>query len=175
MSTPSHELPSRLSERNVILAHLDIRGFLHIIEQLENQIAVTNFLDGFYEICSTQTGAHGGEVIKYMGDSCLSLFADTDAENAIAAVAKIREAFSQFCIDSQVTPTDIRGGLHIGDVIVGQFGPEGFKDVIGKTVNTLFLMSGNGITISEQLYRKLPSDKRSPWRKQSGHVVYVMK
>lgn len=36
-------------------------------------------------------------------------------------------------------------------------------------------MTNAGITISEQVYRKLSSDKRTSWRKQGGNVFYVLK
>tara|TARA_B100000676_G_scaffold299991_1_gene345064 strand:- start:137 stop:247 length:111 start_codon:yes stop_codon:yes gene_type:complete len=35
-------------------------------------------------------------------------------------------------------------------------------------------MEGPGITVSEQVYRKLPSGARSPWKKRGGKVSYHM-
>mgnify|MGYP006129886685 CR=1 len=43
---------------------------------------------------------------------------------------------------------------------------------MGKAMGTLIQLGGPGITITEQVYRKLPSDARGPWTKRTGHVVY---
>jgi adenylate cyclase len=175
MSQLSCELPSRLSKINAILVHTDISRFLQIASEIDDSAGTINFLDGYYTLCSRHFNSHGGEVIKYMGDGCLAMFKDSNCEAALEAICAIRDAFPTYCTECGIAPTDIRGGLHAGDVITGEFGPEGYKDVLGRTSNVLFQLSGPGITITEQVYRKLPSDKRSPWKKEGGHVVYVMK
>lgn len=175
MSSQISELPSRLSIKNAVLVNIDVMRFTHITEQIDDQTRIVVFLDGYYSLCSRQVTAHGGEIIKYMGDSCVALFDDTASNAAIEAVRAIRDEFADYCRNQSVTPTELRVAIHTGEVIVGGYGPEEYKDVLGRTANILFSMNGPGITITEQVYRSLPSDKRSPWRKQGGHVVYVMK
>jgi len=175
MSSISRELPSHLSIKNAVLINIDVLNATQIIAQMDDLVGTVHFLDGYYSLCSKHITAHGGEVIKYIGDACLAMFDETAIIDAIDAVCAIRNEFAEYCNSVAVAPTDLRVSLHTGEVIVGGFGPEGYKDILGKTVNILFSMTGRGITITEQVYRKLPSDKRSPWKKQGGHVVYVMK
>ena len=175
MSSLSRELPSHLTKTDAILVNADISRFLDIAAEIDDRVAAINFLDGFYHLCSKHINRCGGEVIKYMGDEALAMFDDNACESAVDAVSAIRTEFPGYCQACEVTPTDIRASMHAGTVIVGNFGPEGYKDVLGRTSNVLFQLSGPGITITEQVYRKLPSNKRSPWKKQGGHVVYEMK
>ncbi len=175
MSSISRELPSHLSVKNAVLVHIDVLNATQIIAKIDDLVGTVCFLDGYYSLCSKHITAHGGEVIKYIGDGCLAMFDEAEIIEAIDAVCAIRSEFAEFCDSVAVTPTDVRVAVHTGEIIVGGFGPEGYKDILGKTINILFSMRGRGITITEQVYRKLPSDKRSPWKKQGGHVVYVMK
>ncbi len=175
MSSISRELPSHLSVKNAVLIHIDVLNATQIIAQMDDIVGTVRFLDGYYSLCSKHITANGGEVIKYMGDGCLAMFDETAIIEAINSICTIRNEFAAFCDSVAVTPTDLRIAVHTGEIIVGGFGPEGYKDILGKTANILFSMRGRGITITEQVYRKLPSDKRSPWKKQGGHVVYVMK
>lgn len=39
----------------------------------------------------------------------------------------------------------------------------------------LFTIDRRGIVVSEQVYRKLPSDRRSDWKKAGDQVSYVLK
>lgn len=176
-STPARQskgakLPPHLSRKQAVICTADIARATTLFREIGDSTEVVLFLDGFYHLCSQHVTSAGGEVIKYMGDECLALFEGDAAVAAIDALRALREAFPGFCEERGVPPTDLKGTAHLGEVVVGTFGPEGYRDFLGKAVNNLFLMSGPGITISQQLYRKLPSDRRSPWHKRGGDVVY---
>lgn len=175
MSIQSESLPPRLSQKHLALIELDIHRCTDIIQEIGDSARLAMFLDGFYTLCSKTVTSHGGEVIKYMGDAVLAAFSADEVVAAIDCVLAVRSAFGGYCADQGVTPTDIKGTVHIGEVIIGEFGPEGRKDVLGKTANELFQIIGPGITITEQVYRKLPSDRRGPWRKHGGRVTYRLK
>jgi adenylate cyclase len=175
MSSQTAALPPRLSKTKVTLMLTDVTRMLSIASELDGEEAIAVFLDGYYELCSSAVVSAGGEVIKYAGDACLASFGEDEVEAAVACLVDIRDRFSTFCKSQGVTPTGVKGAIHVGEVIAGEFGPEGQRDIIGKTANTLFSMEAPGLTLSEQAYRKLPSDKRGPWQKRGGHVVYVMK
>ena len=168
-------LPSRLSQRNVALVELDIYRCTEIFKEIADTPKIALFLDGFYGLCSTAVINHGGEVIKYLGDAVLAAFDEDECVAAIDCILAVRETFTVYCKEHGVKPTDIKGTVHTGEVIIGAFGPEGNKDVLGKTANELFTIIGPGLTITEQVYRKLPSDRRGPWKKHSGRVTYVLK
>ncbi len=169
------ELPAHLSVQTGVFMLTDIIDMLSVIRELGDETRSALFLDGYYSLCSTIIGRHGGEVIKYEGDASLSMFPEDAIQSAIAALVEIRASYPAFCRDQQVKTTDIKGVVHMGEAIVGSFGPEKVRDVLGKTINTLFSMDSRGITLSEKVYRKLPSDQRGPFRKHGGRVTYTMK
>lgn len=176
MSTSTQAaLPPRVTETRATLMLTDILRVLSLVREIGSETGFVGFIEDYYAYCSRHVSDHGGEVIKYSGDACLAQFDEAAIEQAIACLVAIRDGFAEFCSAHGVTATDIKGVIHVGSVMTGHFGPEGYRDVMGKTVSTLFSMEAPGITISEQAYRKLPSDLRSPWRKHGGQVVYVMK
>lgn len=169
------ELPPQITETGATLMLTDIERMVSIVKEIGSETGYVRFIDDYYSYCSAHVIEHGGEVVKYSGDACLAMFSNTDIEAAINCLVAIRDGFADFCHQRGLKPTDIKGVVHVGDVVTGRFGPEGYRDVMGKTVSTLFSMEAPGITLSEQAYRKLPSAKRGPWNKHGGHVVYVMK
>ena len=169
------DLPANLTKRNTIILHTDVVRMLKVIEELDSPENFAQFLDDYYNLCSNQITASGGEVIKYMGDACIAIFDDTAVLSALEAVTSIRDGMPELCRKWKVSVTDVKAALHIGEVIVGSFGPEGLRDILGHAVNIVFRIEGEGrVVMSETLYRKLPSDKRGPWKKRGGRVVYVM-
>lgn len=173
-ATSQAALPSRFSQQKLILMELDVANATRLITAMADDVKTVLFFDGYYALCSKHIESRGGEVIKYMGDACLAIFPEDAAVDAIDACIAIREDFPAHCTEHGVVPTDIHGTVHIGEVIVGTFGPQGFRDVLGRAPNALFTMAGQGIKISEQVYRKLPSDQRSRWKKRAGPVVYML-
>jgi class 3 adenylate cyclase len=171
----SVELPARLAVRKAALVEMDILNSLQLVREMQEPLQFVMFIDDFYAIASEATQQCGGEIIKYIGDSSLSIFEEDQCEAAIESIYKTQAAFPALCEKFGVKPTGIRATVHTGEVVYGEFGPEGQKDVIGKLANELFQTRGRGITITEQVYRKLPNDKRGPWKKTGGQVVYVLK
>ncbi len=175
MSDNSFDLPARLSKTNLIAVSIDICRMLSIINAINDEKKIAVFLDGFYTLCNEHIEPADGEVVKYMGDSCLAVFPADKSVDAIDAVSNLRSAFPTYCESMEVKPTDLQAGVHLGESIIGEFGPLRQRDVLGQSSSiAIQLMSGTGITISEQVYRKLPSTKRSAWKKRGGHVSYFM-
>ena len=169
------ELPSRLTETRSTVVLIDIQRTTTIITELNDERRFVLFIDGFYSLCADAVMEKGGEVIKYMGDSCLALFPELGVEDCIDAVTEIRRQFPALCEQHGVRPTGIRANIVTDDVIIGAFGRDGRRDVMGKAVGAAMVGEGPGINITEAVYRKLPSSKRSEWRKHGGKVTYVMK
>lgn len=176
MSNPAlnqQSLPSRLTQRQAALVEMDITNCLGIAETINSETSFVLFLDAFYQLATQQVTAHGGEVVKYLGDSCLAIFDESACTDAINSIVATREQFPELCERFGVKPTGIRATVHTGSVIVGEFGPNAQRDVLGKRANELFQTRSRGITITEAVYRKLPSDQRGPWKKRGGQVVYI--
>ena len=176
MSTASSvALPPRLSRKKLALLELDVASSTSLVIEIADENKAVMFFDGFYGLCTEQIEAHGGEVIKFMGDSCLASFPEDQCIAAVDALLAIRDAFPAYCKSREVPGRGIYGAVHVGEVVTGTFGPQGFRDVMGITPNTLFKLASQRIIISEQVYRKLPSERRSAWRKHGGQVTYVLK
>lgn len=168
------QLPERLTAQMATLVAVDITSCTRLLAQLEDGTERVLFLDDFYTLATTHVEAQGGEVLKHMGDSVLALFDEDQCLAAITALTTMRDAFPVICAKRGLTPTDLRSSVHVGEVVVGDFGPNGLRDALGKAAGVVFNMEGPGITVSEQVYRKLPSSERSPWKKRSGKVSYYL-
>ena len=166
------QLPARLQIKNLIAVHIDICQSVKILSNFDDGIKTVLFFDGFYTLCGRYIEAHSGELIKYMGDSVLAIFDENDILPAITAVQEIRKAFPSYCESAGINATDIRAGIHIGEAIIGEFGSSGIRDVLGRGSSLAIQMSGPGITLSEQVYRKLPSEMRGEWKKRKSKVKY---
>ncbi len=134
MSNKNHKLAA--------IVFTDIVGYTKRME--ENELHTMQLLQKQREIVFPIVKAHGGEVVKEIGDGLLIMF-----QSAIEAV--------RFATETQLRLKDedltIRAGIHIGDVI--------FKDgdVFGSAVNTAAriepLASPNGICISEDVRNQI--------------------
>jgi len=175
MSDQALALPARLSKTTLITVSIDICRMTSIIREIDDEIKTVLFIDGFYSLCTQYIEPLGGEIVKYMGDSCLATFPADKSVEAIESVSQLRSAFQNYCESMSVQATDIQAGLHVDEAFVGEFGPLRQRDISAKSSGiAIQLMSGSGITISEQLYRKLPSANRNSWRKTGGRVTYDM-
>jgi adenylate cyclase len=146
----------------------DLRGFTERSDRLpsERMIAILNAL---FEAQAEGIRAHGGEILKFIGDGLLAIFpiADPDALAAVAtaALAAAREAIEAVgrLIDHPAMrdepPLDIVIALHVGTVNYGNIGAADRLDftVIGPAVNLVSRIEnaakllGRSIVVSAEL------------------------
>ena len=88
------------------------------------------------------------------------------------AIERIRTAYAALCSDLSVPHHGIRAGLHVGDTLVTEFGRAGLKDAMGKGIAVAMNLDGDGVTLTESVYRSLPNAERSGFRKHAGRVTY---
>ena len=132
------------------------------------------FLHEFYARCTHHLEGKGGSIVKYLGDSALAVFDEDAVVAAVDAVQALGKEFRSMC-SALGYESGVRCNMHSGDVVIGDFGPQGFRDVMGSSVSATFrLDGGRGINVSERVYRKLPSDARSGWHKRKPPVTYVL-
>ncbi len=160
------------SESEKLILVLSVMGATRTMQTMDDLVAA-RMAHQNYELFSSHITASGGDVIKYLGDGCLSLYEPGMIKPAIEALEHLRVEFldreKAACRD-----TDLCYRLHIGQVVIGEFGPAQQRDVIGKAVNATFrLGSGAGFTISERAYRRLPDDQRAVWTKLKPPVNYT--
>lgn len=157
-------------ERLVML--IDVAGALRAMDDMtDTQMA--SYLDTFYRQCTRHVVGAGGEVIKYIGDACLAIFAPENIERAIGAVSALR---SEFIGDrDRRSSADIGANVHVGNIIIGEFGPLRRRDIMGRAVSTTFLLGGGaGIRLTERAFRRLPDAARERWRKVKPPTTYTV-
>jgi len=129
-----------------IVSFADIRGFTRLSNTLPADKIVL-FLNKYFGIMTAAVEAHGGEVLKFIGDEVMAIFPyDTEEEAVEAAkraLASARETMERIealnrAKSCTVTPDMSVGiALHAGDVFYGNVGSETRLDftVVGPVVN----------------------------------------
>jgi adenylate cyclase len=120
----------------------DMRGFTKLADRLEPQ-ALVGLLNCYFDCQVPPILDNGGEVLKFMGDGLLAIFAigkDTDpAKVCAAAMAAARAARANIAELDKTAESGVRFGLalHVGDVLYGNIGSGNRLDFtcIGPAVN----------------------------------------
>ena len=126
----------------------DIAGYTRLSRH--DETAALGLIDLFQQVARTTTERHNGTLVKFLGDGVLAY--TYSASSAIGAVLALRDEF-QHRSSSEILPSFLRIGLHIGDLVIR---PEG--DVFGDAVNVasrLQAAAGPGqIYVSEDIWRQ---------------------
>ncbi len=124
----------------------DLRGFTDLSVRLDGD-ALLALLNAYFDAVCGSVEAHGGEVLKFMGDAVLAVFAhgtdENDARSARRAFDAAMEAQARLdALNGEraaAGEAPIRCGmaLHVGDVLYGNIGSESRLDftVLGPAVN----------------------------------------
>jgi adenylate cyclase len=120
----------------------DLRGFTHITDSAPEQIIP--FLNDYADVIVSAIHAHGGDVLKLMGDGILAIFTAADRAPACAAALAAEAAMrseaakvSRRRARDGLPVTDVYLGLHVGEVFYGNVGSAERLDftVVGPAVN----------------------------------------
>jgi adenylate cyclase len=120
----------------------DLRGFTSASESLPiNELLLR--LNDWFEAMVGAVEAHGGEVLKFMGDGMLATFTEPDASLACrAALRAAKDGEARIAAvnrrhDRRAQPIQFGLALHYGDVMYGNIGAPARLDftVIGPVVN----------------------------------------
>ncbi len=129
-----------------VVSFADIRGFTRLSNTLPADMIV-NFLNKYFGAMTAAVEAHGGEVLKFIGDEVMAIFPyETEEESRDAArrallaardtLGRIDEINrSNKC--AQTPDLSVGIALHAGDVFYGNVGSETRLDftVVGPVVN----------------------------------------
>lgn len=166
---PHHESVTDLLTHTRLIVLVDLAGFAKAF-QSKDDLQMAALLRDFYGACASSIAAHGGTIIKFIGDACLATFDPEHATDAVQAVAQVQEQVEALAKLHQV-PIALGANLHLAPVVEGTFGER--RDIIGRGVNQTFMLGGGaGVRLSEPAYRALPSAARSPWTKHKPPAVY---
>jgi adenylate cyclase len=129
-----------------VLWSSDLRGFTARSDRLPGQRMI-EILDALFDAQAKSIAAHGGEILKFIGDGLLAIFPITDAglagiatRQALEAAGKTLEALRRLNDDPLLEgepPLKIVIALHVGQVLYGNIGAADRLDftVIGPAVN----------------------------------------
>jgi adenylate cyclase len=131
----------------------DLRGFTSISESLSSEELVEG-LNSYFEVVVGAIYAHGGEVLKYIGDAILAVFPVASfSDNREACEAALAAARSSTAALVDLNELRARGGapafthgvgLHLGKAQYGNIGSKERLDftVIGREVNLASRVEG---------------------------------
>ncbi|MBC08068.1 adenylate/guanylate cyclase domain-containing protein [Thalassospira sp.] len=163
--------PVRVGERReCVILFADVIGFSRFAEKRDPQ-EVMRFLNQFHQIATSQIGAYGGIVEKYIGDAVMASFAAFDdlerpAANALCAAQAIITQVAEWQAKDPANgdaPLEIGVGLNFGPAVVGDIGQREAVTpaVIGATVNLAARLEkatrelGSDTVMSEQFANRL--------------------
>lgn len=120
---------------------LDMRAFTPLADSLAQDLLIDR-LNRFFEAFGEPVFAHGGEILKFVGDAMLAVFTDQEAATG-APLDAARDGFANLeRLNEELAaagqpPIDCGLALHQGAVSYGNIGTPGRLDftVIGPAVN----------------------------------------
>ena len=122
----------------------DLRGFTHLSDRMPAP-AVIALLDDYFDIQADAVESEGGEILKFMGDGLLAIFAEgpslvEDSRRAMRAASRaLKRLVGENAERTDEGQPEIRFGigLHAGEVRYGNIGARERLDftVVGPAVN----------------------------------------
>jgi adenylate cyclase len=159
----------------------DVRGFTQLSSTLPRQQLLDLLNDTFEEIVDG-LHAHGGEVLKFMGDGLLAVFTGDDegalCRSAADAVTTVQRQLAELTVRRSKhgrATADVGIGLHFGDVTYGNIGAPARLDftVIGSAVNLAARVESlcGRLGVSALGTEAFASRANAGWTKQGEHLV----
>lgn len=159
-------------ERQLAIVLVDLARFTQAVAGLDSR-GLATVVAAFYRAADEVVSRHSGRVVKFVGDGCLAVFDPGDVVQALEAVDALRSRVRALG-DEHNLDLDLGANVHVATVAEGAFGLGDAYEIVGMGVIHAFRMGGGaGTRISEPVYRRLPSDRRSPWRKHQPPATYA--
>ena len=155
----------QITEMRAAILIADLRGFTQLSTKL-HPTATADVINRYYDIVVPPVEAHGGEVLKFVGDAILGVFRTVNIGETAAALAALeagREALATnpATVEAAGETVPLRFGIaiHLGDAVYGNVGSGDRLDftVIGRDVNIAARISalcsvlGEDFLVSEQV------------------------
>jgi len=144
-----------------VLMATDLRGFTALSDRLPGEELI-ELLDDYFEAVTQPVQSEGGDVLKFIGDGVLAIFAvreRPEAEATAAALTAARAALARLGelnlarIKTDRAPLRVGIGLHLGEVFYGNVGATDRLDftAIGPAVNLTSRLEGLTKRLDRQL------------------------
>ncbi len=153
--------------RNVTILFVDLTGFTHLAEQIDNEV-LFHLIEELIRTLADDVYRYEGMVDKLTGDGLMAIFGapisnENNAERAVRAALDMQEDVSQLSQASREKlgyDLQIHIGLNSGSVIVGGMGSNGLMNytAIGDVVNLAKRLEESArpetILVSESVFRQ---------------------
>src|SRR5512143_749097 len=108
---------STISIEDRVIVFIDVHHFSMAVDGAEE---IFLFLQAMYETLGDLITAHGGEIVKYLGDSILSIFPARSEPQAVDCGKEMRYAFANL-VEHKGLPSEVEleVGIGAGKVAVG--------------------------------------------------------
>ena len=156
-----------------LVACSDLTGYAKLASKLSEE-EVFQFLSDYYEFVGDTIAPSGGHVIKFMGDAALMTFPDVQADSGVRSLLALQGQGDKFLSARGISCRHhIRA--HFGSIQQGELGTRTDKrlDIIGSTVNTMFLLKASEFAITPEAFRKLKPETRKFFKKHTPPVTYI--
>ena len=152
MQIPDSEI--RIEEH--IIVFIDVHNYSLAFDDL---LESYGFLQEMYETLGDLIVGAGGEIIKYLGDSILSVFPAGYAVQAVACAQQMRQVFAAM-VANKGLPEEIvlEVGIGAGQIVVGVCGHRTLrqKDIFGEEINRVARIGHyRGVAITEPVYEQI--------------------
>ncbi len=157
----------------VLVAFSDLTGYAKLAAKMPDA-KVFAFLAEYYEFIGDVVSPAGGEVIKFMGDGALLMFREERADAGVRALLDLQARGDRF-LSVRGFSCRLQIRAHFGSVQRGALGTKSEKriDVIGSTVNTMFLLRRADFSITPEAFRQLKPETRKFFQKHTPPVSYI--
>jgi len=161
------------SEVSLLVVFIDLLRY-SVQSQRVTDVELADVMDRHYERVAAAIALAGGRLVKFVGDGALVVFPAEAADTALQALLELKPAIDAFF---EQRGWDCRANVkvHFGSVVAGPFGAAGDKrfDLLGKTVNTTAMLTGSGVTLSVEAFRRLGPELRRRFKKHSAPITYI--
>ena len=162
-----------LSTIQGLVACSDLTGYAKFTAK-KSEEEIFQLLSDYYELVGDVIAPAHGKVIKYMGDAALMLFPETAVDAGVRALLDLQSRGDRLLSDrGAACRQHIR--VHFGPMCVGPLGARDDKrlDVIGATVNTMFMLKTTGFALTPEVFRKLTPVTRKLFKKHTPPIAYI--
>jgi adenylate cyclase len=137
----------------------DLEGFTRLADSLPRE-ALLGLMHEYFECMVDTVEAHGGQVLKFMGDGLLAIFNLADdrlsSAAALGAAGEVSGELAQLSARRQAQGLPVsrfRIGLHLGDVLYGNIGARNRLDftVVGPAVNEVSRIEAMGRALERDI------------------------
>jgi class 3 adenylate cyclase len=163
---------------DLLISFMDIQNFIGIGRELTDPLKLFDLLNAMARAVIEEVEGTSGLVVKFIGDSCLTVFPEEDADAAIRVILAVKQKVEKL-LSGMGFPNKLRVTAHCGEAAIGPYGYGGNirLDVFGESVNTAAML-GRGehrgkLILSPQAFRKLSPEARKMFHKHTPPIVYV--